>query len=441
MDQRLPVVAVVGRPNVGKSSLVNRIIGRREAIVEERPGVTRDRRSFESEWAGRRFELIDTGGLEPGARGLDMRIAEQAGVAIELADLILMVVDGTTGPTQDDLEVATRLQRSRKPVILVVNKVDRGDDVVSTADFYSLGLGDPQPVSALHGVGSGDLLEKLASRLPQITEGGRDSWASVALVGRPNVGKSSILNSLLGEARSIVDATPGTTRDPIDSYMELDHGRVLRVVDTAGMRRQVQIKDPVEYFSWLRSRGTLEKVDAALLVVDAHEGVTGHDQRIANEIVDAGRACVVALNKWDLLKGDLDTDRERVERDIQKNLRFLPWAVTRRTSAVTKRGVDKLLPAIESAVASHRHRLPTAVVNRLIRDAQASRPHPRTGGRAIRVLYAVQARVAPPTILLFTNGRLDAAYLRFLENRVRELEPFEGSPLRMQVRVKARPEV
>lgn len=438
---RLPVVAVVGRPNVGKSSLVNRIIGRREAIVEERPGVTRDRRSFEGDWAGRRFELIDTGGLEPGATGLDMRVAEQAQVAIEAADVILMVVDATTGATHDDMEVARRLQRSNRPVILVVNKVDRHDDFASTADFYGLGLGDPWPVSALHGVGSGDLLEELARRLPVIAEGETGAWASVALVGRPNVGKSSILNSLLGEARSIVDATPGTTRDPIDSYVELDDGRVLRLVDTAGMRRQVQIKDPVEYFSWLRSRGTLERVDAALLVVDADEGVTGHDQRIANEIVDAGRACVVALNKWDLLKGDQDVDRERLERGIATSLRFLPWAVMRRTSAVTMRGVDKLLPAISSAIGSHRRRLPTAMVNRVVREAQAAKPHPRTGGRSLRVLYAVQARVGPPTVLLFTNGRLDTSYLRFLENRIRAVDPFEGSPLRLEIRVKTRPQV
>ena len=438
---RLPVVAVVGRPNVGKSSLVNRIIGRREAIVEERPGVTRDRRSFESEWGGRRFELIDTGGLEPGAKGLDMRIAEQAQVAIEAADLILMVVDGTTGATHDDMEVAAKLQRSSKPVILVVNKIDRHDDFAATADFYGLGLGDPHPVSALHGVGSGDLLEHLVRRLPHIEEGTTGAWASVALVGRPNVGKSSILNSLLGEARSIVDSVPGTTRDPIDSYIELHDSRVLRLVDTAGMRRQVQIKDPVEYFSWLRSRGTLERVDAALLVVDADEGVTGHDQRIANEIVDAGRACVVALNKWDLLKGDEEVDRERLERDIATSLRFLPWAVTRRTSAVSRRGVDKLLPAVASAIESHRKRLPTAVVNRVVREAQAARPHPRTGGRSRRVLYAVQARVGPPTILLFTNGRLETSYMRYLENRIREVEPFEGSPVRLEMRLKTRPEV
>jgi GTP-binding protein len=431
-----PVVAVVGRPNVGKSSLVNRVLGRREAIVQETPGVTRDRRSFEAEWGGRSFEIIDTGGLEPGAAGLDARVAEQAQVAMAAADLILFVVDATTGPTQDDLEVAMKLRRSDKPVLVAVNKVDRPDDLTPIADFYKLGLGDPLPVSALHGTASGDLLERLVEMLPETDGSTEDAWASAAIVGRPNVGKSSILNRLLDEDRSIVDSVPGTTRDPVDSVLTLADDRQLRLVDTAGMRREVQIKDPVEYFSFLRSRGTLRRVDAALLVVNAAEGITGHDQRIANEIVESGRACVVALNKWDLKAGMPDTDRERSERDIAEGLRFLPWATVVRTSAKTGRGVDKLLPAIESAVASHRRRLPTALVNKIVRGAQQERPHPRSAGRAVRILYAVQARSRPPTILLFTNARLEASYVRYIENRLRVEEPFAGSPLSLQVRVK-----
>ena len=436
-----PVVAVVGRPNVGKSSLVNRILGRREAIVQETPGVTRDRRSFEAEWGGRSFELVDTGGLEPGATGLDARVAEQAQVAMAAADVILFVVDGTTGPTQDDLEVAVKLRRSDKPVLVVVNKMDRPDDLTPVADFFKLGLGDPVPVSALHGTLSGDLLERLVQMLPTIGSAAEHGWGSVAIVGRPNVGKSSILNRLLDEDRSIVDSVPGTTRDPIDSFLPLDEERSLRIVDTAGMRREVQIKDPIEYFSFLRSRGTLRAVDVALLVVDADEGVTGHDQRIANEIVESGRAAVIALNKWDLTRGTAPTDRERSERDIQDSLRFLPWATVIRTSAKSGRGVDKLVPALEDAIRSHRRRLPTALVNRIVRGAQQDRPHPRSGGRAIRILYAVQARTAPPTVILFTNGRLETSYLRYLENKLRVTEPFGGSPISLQVRVKTRAKV
>ena len=439
-DSSAPVVAIVGRPNVGKSSLVNRILGRREAIVEETPGVTRDRRSFVAEWQGRSFEVVDTGGLEPGAQGMDARIAEQAQVAMEAADLIVLVVDGTAGATQDDLEVAVQLRRSKKPVQLVVNKIDTKADGLLIHDFYGLGLGEGIAVSALHGTGSGDLLDRLVELIPDTPPQPDGSWASLALVGRPNVGKSSILNSLLGETRSIVDSTPGTTRDPIDSFIEGSEGRILRIIDTAGMRRQVQIQDPIEYFSFLRSRGTLKRVDAALLVIDAHEGVTTSDQRIASEILDAGRACVVALNKWDLLRGQEESDRARVERDLATKLRFLPWANFARTSAVSKRGVDKLLPLLENSVESHRTRIPTSVVNRLIQEAQSRRPHPRSGGRAIRILYAAQVSSAPPRFLLFTNGRLEPNYLRYLENNFRDDYPFTGTPLKFEYRLRKRSE-
>ncbi|HEU4481069.1 MAG TPA: ribosome biogenesis GTPase Der [Actinomycetota bacterium] len=437
----LPMIAVVGRPNVGKSSLVNRVLGRREAIVQETPGVTRDRRSFVAEWRGRRFEIVDTGGLEPGAEGLDARVAEQANVAMAAADLILLVVDAQTGPTQDDLEVASALRRATAPVLVVVNKVDRPKEgPAAIAEFYGLGLGEPVPVSALHGTASGDLLDTIVDRLPETEEGGPDAWASIAIVGRPNVGKSSILNGLVRHPRSIVDATPGTTRDPVDSYIPLDDGRELRLVDTAGMRREVQIKDPIEYFSFLRSRGTLGRVDAALLVIDAAEGVTGHDQRIANEIVEAGRACVVALNKWDLMI-DEEVERGRRERSMDEALRFLPWATMVRTSALTQRGIGRLVPSLVAAVEAHRTRLPTASLNRFLRDAQQARPHPRSAGRSLRVLYGVQASVGPPTIVLFTNGRLERDYLRYLENRLREFSAFPGTPVRFQVRVKTRPQV
>lgn len=436
----LPVVAVVGRPNVGKSSLVNRVLGRRESIVEATPGVTRDRHGFVGDWGGRRFEIIDTGGLEPGAKGLEQMVAEQAQVAIESADVIVLVVDASVGPLQDDLIVADTLRGSSKRMIVVANKVDDPRDLSSSAAFFRLGLGDPIPVSALHGTGSGDFLQALVAALPEEGQQSGGAWASLAIVGRPNVGKSSILNALTGSERSIVAPEPGTTRDPVDSYLQLDDGKTLRIVDTAGMRRQVRIDDPLEYFSFLRSRQTLARVDAAILVVDAGDGVTSHDQRLAEEIIDHGRACVVVLNKWDLVPSD-PADRARFDRDTDERLRFLEWAPRLRTSALTGRGLDRVLPTVERAVESHRRRLPTSEVNRIVRDAQEAKPHPRTGGRSIRSLYAVQAEVAPPTFVLFATGRLETGYLRYIEKRIREEEPFEGSPVKIVSRIRSRPEV
>jgi len=433
----LPIVAVVGRPNVGKSSLVNRVIGRRAAIVEATPGVTRDRQSFTAEWSGKRFELVDTGGLEPGQHGLDARVAEQAQVAMVLADVIVLVVDAQAGTTQDDLEVSEQLRRFDKPVVVVANKVDDPRDEPMAAAFHRLGLGDPLPMSALHGRGSGDFLDELIARLPDERAGDDETWASIAIVGRPNVGKSSLLNRLLGEERSIVDATPGTTRDPVDSLVSLNDGRLLRIVDTAGMRREVKIDDPIEYFSFLRSRGTLARADAAILVVDASEAVTSHDQRLAEAIVDAGRACVIALNKWDQVPGE-GPDRERFDDHVRRRLRFLKWAPIVRTSALRGRGVSKLLPAVDRALGSHRTRLSTSLVNRIVRDAQQDRPHPRGGGRGTRILYALQAEVAPPTFVLFASGRLEESYLRYLEHRLRDVEPFEGSPVSFKVRLRSR---
>lgn len=434
--RRLSVVAVVGRPNVGKSSLVNRILGRRQAIVEATPGVTRDRASWPAEWAGRRFEVVDTGGLEAGTAGLEARAGEQAHVAIDVADVIMLVVDAAAGVLEDDLIVADVLRRSGKPLLVAANKVDDARDEPGVAAFYRLGLGEPIAVSALHGRGSGDLLDSLSRLLEsQGEDATQGDWAAAAIIGRPNVGKSSILNALLGDNRAIVDAAPGTTRDPVDSHLAMPDGRVLRIVDTAGMRRRVEIKDPLEYFSWVRSRATLGRADVVLLVIDAAIGVTSHDQRLAEEIVGSGRACVIALNKWDLAAPD-PADRLRLEGDIAERLRFLDWAVTIRTSALTGRGMKRLLPAIEDAVASHRRRLPTGALNRFISEAQERNPHPRTGGRSVRILYAVQASVSPPTVVLFTTGRLEPGYLRYIENRLREHEPFRGSPVVTQVRTR-----
>jgi GTPase len=434
----LPVVAVVGRPNVGKSSLVNRILGRRDAIVEATPGVTRDRMSYTTSWRDRSFEVVDTGGLEPDASGLEERVSEQAQAAIETADVILLVGDAIAGVVQDDHEVARVLRGSDRPVIVVANKIDDPADSPAAAAFHRLGFDQVFPVSALHGTGSGDLLDAIVDSLPRERGEGAAEWGSVAIVGRPNVGKSSILNALAGEYRSIVDSMPGTTRDPVASVVSLE-GRSLRLVDTAGMRRQVRIEDPIEYFSWLRSRRTLERVDAAILVVDVSEGVTSHDQRLAEHIVEEGRACVMALNKWDLLPQD-DLDRDRLLAEAGHRLRFMDWALTVRTVATTGRGIKKLLPAAVTAIDAHRRRLPTPMVNRVIRDAQAERPHPRTSGKAVRVLYGVQAQASPPTFVLFATGRVDPAYVRYMEKRLRAADPerFAGSPIRLRVRQRSR---
>jgi GTP-binding protein len=434
----LPVVAVVGRPNVGKSSLVNRILGRRDAIVEETPGVTRDRMSYTASWRGRDFEVVDTGGLEPGTSGLEERVSEQAQVAIETADVVVFVGDVVAGVVQDDHVIAAILRRSDRPVIVAVNKVDDPADAPAAAAWHRLGFDRVVPVTALHGTGSGDLLDAIVAVLPVEVGEEASQWGAVAIVGRPNVGKSSILNALAGEYRAIVDETPGTTRDPVASVVEID-GRSMRLVDTAGMRRQVRIEDPIEYFSWLRSRKTLRRVDAVILVVDVSEGVTAHDQRLAEHVVEEGRACVVALNKWDLLPDD-EVERERKLAEVDHRFRFLDWALTIRTVAITGRGIKRVLPAASVAIAAHRTRLPTATVNRVVRDAQAERPHPRTGGKGIRILYGVQADSSPPTFVLFATGRVAPAYARYMEKKLRAAQPdgFAGSPLRLRVRLRSR---
>ncbi|MDQ3877865.1 MAG: ribosome biogenesis GTPase Der [Actinomycetota bacterium] len=435
------IVAVVGRPNVGKSTLVNRLIRSREAIVEEQPGVTRDRRHFSMEWRGRNLEIVDTGGIELGATGLSALVTEQARIAVDIATVVLFVVDAQVGVTADDERVANLLRRSDKSVLVVVNKIDAPAGPQDVADFYALGLGDPVAVSALHGTGSGDLLDRVVDLFTEApTLEPAPEWASIALIGRPNVGKSSLLNRLVGERRALVDAVPGTTRDPVDDRLLLEDGRAVRVIDTAGLRRQVKIDDPIEYFGWLRSRRILARADAAVLVTDVDSGITSFEQRIAQEIVEAGKACVVAHNKWDLLEGD-EERRERFEADAQHKLRFLSWATVVRISAKTGRGVHRLLPAVVDAVDAHRTRVATSQLNRVIVDAQDATPHPRSGGRARRVRYAAQVGTSPPTFALFASGPLEDSYLRYLERTLRASANLAGTPVRLLVRTKTKSEV
>jgi GTP-binding protein len=429
-----PVVAVVGRPNVGKSTLVNRILGRREAVVQDVPGVTRDRVAYDALWAGRRFTLVDTGGWEPDARGLQAMVSSQAERAAATADLILFVVDGRTGATETDLTVARTLRRSGRPVVLAVTKIDDERSEADASELWSLGLGEPYPVSGLHGRGSGDLLDAVLALLPEAPADGdvEEGPRRVALVGRPNVGKSSLLNKLTGEQRSVVDAVAGTTVDPVDSLVELD-GEVWRFVDTAGLRRRVNTASGMEYYASLRTAAAIEAAEVAVVLLDAAESITEQDQRVIAEVVDAGRALVLAFNKWDLLDEDR---RERLEREISRELARVAWAPRINVSARTGRAVDKLTAHLRTSLASWDRRIPTGRLNTWLADVVAQTPPPPRGGKAPRVLFATQADIRPPRFVLFTTGFLEAGYRRFLERRLREDFDFIGTPIEISVRVR-----
>ncbi len=433
----LPVVAVVGRPNVGKSTLVNRIIGSRSAVVEEMPGVTRDRRQFEADWAGREFMIVDTGGWEarPGDP-LDASIREQAEAALSAADVIVFVLDATTDVGEDDRGVANILKRSAAPVVVAANKVDNAALEVDATRLWSLGLGEPSPVSAFHGRGVGDLLDRIVAELPEAE--GREEVEGpprLAIVGRPNVGKSTLLNRLVGEERVIVSDRPGTTRDPIDVSAEID-GQPYVIVDTAGIRRKPQITEDADFYAVLRARDALGSADVALLVLDATEGVTHQDQRIAREIAEAGAGLVLLFNKWDALDPE---QREITERSIPDRLEFVGWAPLIRMSALTGSRVHRLGDALEVVLANRERRIPTAELNRKVREWVAAHPPPVRKGRRPKVQYAVQAGVAPPTIILFVSGgELGDDYLRFLENRMRAEYDFAGTPIHIMTRAKER---
>ncbi|HEX2298631.1 MAG TPA: ribosome biogenesis GTPase Der [Pseudonocardiaceae bacterium] len=432
-----PVLAVVGRPNVGKSTLVNRILGRREAVVQDVPGVTRDRVAYDALWGGRRFTVVDTGGWEPDARGLQAAIAGQAELAMQTADAVLLVVDATVGATAAEESVARVLRRSDTPVVLAATKVDDERGVADTAALWSLGLGEPHPVSGLHGRGTGDLLDAVLAVLPSSPRdvAGRQAGPRrVALVGKPNVGKSSLLNRLVGEQRSVVHEVAGTTVDPVDSLVELD-GEVWRFVDTAGLRKRVRTASGAEYYASLRTRAAIDAAEVAVVLIDASEPISEQDQRVISSVVDAGRALVLAFNKWDLV----DEDRRReLTRELDRDLARVRWAERVNISARTGRAVGKLAPFLRTALESWDRRIPTGQLNAWLAEVIAATPPPARGGRAPKVLFATQAAARPPTFVLFTTGFLEAGYRRFLERKLRETFGFTGSPVRISVRVRER---
>jgi GTP-binding protein len=429
---RLPVVAVVGRPNVGKSTLVNRILRRRAAVVQEKPGVTRDRKTFEADWAGRRFLLVDTGGWAVGDEELTSGIREQAEAALSAADVVVFVTDATTLPTEDDEAVARLVQESRIPHVLVANKVDGEKQEPDAASLWSLGLGEPHPVSALHGRNTGDLLDVIVSMLPDLGRAGpTPDLPTLAILGRPNVGKSTLLNRLLGEERVLVSPVPGTTRDAIDAVVEMD-GEAFKVFDTAGIRRAAKVSESTEFYSVLRAREALREADVALLVIDGTEGVTHQEQRLAEEIVDSGTGLVVLLNKWDAT----DEESKAITEDgVADRFAFIGWAPVLRMAAMTGARLHRLGPAVKLVLETRRTRIPTHELNRQIRAWQEAHPPPTRKGRRARILYAVQAGTEPPTIVLFVRGgNLGPDYLRFLENRIRDTYDFTGSPIRLVTR-------
>jgi len=431
----LPVLAIIGRPNVGKSTLVNRILGRREAVVEDKPGVTRDRVSYPAEWSGTRFTLVDTGGWEVDVAGIEARVAEQAEVAIGLADAVVFVVDATVGTTDTDEQVVRLLRRSGKPVVLCANKVDGPAGEADAFALWSLGLGEPYPVSALHGRGTGDLLDAILDVLPEVSAHGvlrPEGPRRVALVGRPNVGKSSLLNKVVGAERVVVDDVAGTTRDPVDELVTLRDKQWV-FVDTAGIRRRVHQTSGADFYASLRTASAIEKAEVAVVLVDASVKMTEQDTRVISQVVDAGRALVIAYNKWDLMDEDR---RPFLEREIEQDLVQVQWAPRVNLSARTGWHSDRLVPALERALDSWDTRISTGRLNAFLGELVAAHPHPVRGGKQPRILFATQASTRPPRFVIFTTGFLDPGYRRYIERRLRETFGFEGTPISISVRVR-----
>lgn len=450
---RMPVVALVGRPNVGKSTLFNRLIGQRQAIVEDEPGTTRDRLYGQSEWSGRNFIVVDTGGLDialtekapskgdqPDALSASSRdyareIRQQAEIAIAEADVVVLLVDARDGLTSADRDVAEILRRSGRPVILAVNKADNEARRQAALEFYELNLGEPYPISALHGTGTGDLLDAIVADLPIIEEEEPEDTVRVAIVGRPNVGKSSLLNALLQEERAIVSPIPGTTRDAIDTRLKWE-GQQITLIDTAGIRRRGRVEAGVEKYSVLRALNAIQRADVVLLVVDATEGITAQDTHVAGFILEAYKSVAVIVNKWDAVPNKDEHTMQQFTAEIRQKLRFMDYVPVLFVSALTRQRISKVLPLAMSVAAQRLVRVPTAELNRLLREAMTAHPAPSRRGKPLKLLYATQADVAPPTFVLFVNDPelVHFSYVRFLENRIREVYPFEGTPLRFYFR-------
>lgn len=433
----LPVVAVVGRPNVGKSSLVNRILGRREAVVEDVPGVTRDRVAYDAEWLNTRFTLVDTGGWETSASGLAAMVAQQAEYAAQTADVILFVVDATVGITDADAAVTRVLRSTKRPVVLAANKVDGSMQEADALDLWQLGAGEPYPISALHGRGTGDLLDAIVANFPEQPVGerdedGEDGPPRIALLGRPNVGKSSLLNQLAGEDRVVVDSVAGTTRDAVDELIELG-GRTWKFIDTAGIRRRYRALQGADYYATMRSGTALERAEVAVVLMDVSEPLAEQDIRVVEQVVESGRGLVLAFNKWDIL------DEERriyLEKEIDRQLSRVSWAPRVNISARTGRHMERLVPALETSLQGWNQRIPTGQLNNWLKDLVAATPPPARGGKQPKILFATQAGVRPPHFILFTTGFLEENYRRFLERRLREDFGFQGSPLHLSMRIR-----
>ncbi|MCD4557184.1 ribosome biogenesis GTPase Der [Schaalia sp. lx-100] len=434
----LPVVAIVGRPNVGKSTLVNRILGRREAVVQDTPGVTRDRVSYPANWSGRHFTLVDTGGWEVDVKGLDRSVAEQAEIAVDMADAVLLVLDTTIGATDTDERIVQMLRRKGKPVILAANKVDSALQESEAAYLWSLGMGQPYPVSALHGRGTGDLLDALLDILPEhsavATALPSHGPRRVALLGRPNVGKSSLLNALAGSDRVVVNELAGTTRDPVDELITLDD-RQWWFVDTAGIRRKMHRTTGADYYASIRTNIALDKAEIALVLFDGSEPLTEQDIRVVQQVVDAGRALVIVNNKWDLV----DIERQAMlKAELERELVQMSWAPRINVSAKTSWHTNRITRALDAALEGWATRIPTGRLNAFLGQLVAAHPHPLRGGKQPRILFGTQASTRPPRFVLFTTGFLDPGYRRFIERRLREEFGFVGSPIQISVRVRER---
>ena len=431
----LPIVAILGRPNVGKSTLINRFIGRREAIVEDTPGVTRDRVQYECEWGGRRFIVMDTGGWESRPDGISVAISAGAELAMEEADILAFVVDAQVGALDEDDVMVQELRKAKKPTILIANKVDGDNDESDAHALWNLGLGQPHFVSGLHGRGSGDLLDAIVSSLPEVGRAQtQDGYRRIALIGRPNVGKSSLLNALAGENRSIVDDVAGTTRDPVDSLIEIG-GQVWRFVDTAGIKKRANQASGTDYYATLRTQTALERSECVALVLDASVPISEQDLRIISMVEDSGKAMVLVLNKWDLVDEDR---REQLEKELDRHLGHIEWVQRVNVAAKTGWHRDRLAPALRTALSSWEKRVPTSKLNSFLGALIGATPPPVRGGKQPKVYYATQAGIAPPKFVVFSSGWIEASYRRFIERRLREEFGFPGTPVQVAIRVKER---